>query len=254
MASYATGDRRGTPARRRSVRRLLIGLSFFALGSLGGVVFFQVVVMPWFVLHGAETTVPDLRDMSVDEVAPLLSGAHLEKGEVRGAFHDKVPAGRIVRHAPPPGFKVKQGRAVDLVVSRGREELCVPDLEGESLVHARFLLMQAGLEPGRVRSIHSEDVPASHVIASSPRPGTPLGGRSTVDLLVSEGPEPQRLVMPDLRGQDPDQAAAWLEAAGLRVERRFWPGARSNWPRVTRQNPLPGYPVEEGGTVQLIME
>jgi len=96
-------------------------------------------------------------------------------------------------------------------------------------------------------------VPEGNVIASSPRPGTQLAGRSTVDLLVSKGPAPRLLVMPDLRGHDPDEAAAYLEAAGFEVHQRTWPGRSSEWVRVVDQTPPPGHPIEEGGTVELIL-
>jgi beta-lactam-binding protein with PASTA domain len=245
--------RMGAPVSKRPVTRWLIVLLFVGGGILGGVLFFHTLAMPWFVRHGSETEVPDLRGLSTDEAGPLLAKARLETGTIAEAYHDRVPSGKIVRHVPPPGFKVKQGRAVDLVVSQGPEALRVPALEGESSVHARFLLIQAGLQPGRVRTIRSADVPADHVVASSPQPGTRVGGSSSIDLLVSLGPPPRMLVMPDVRGEDPDAVEASLKEAGFRVEQRFWPGARSEWPRVTDQNPPPGYPVEEGGLIELIM-
>ena len=239
--------------RRPSGRRWIPLLFFLAVGALAGVVFFDLLVMPWFVRHGNETEVPDLRGMTVEESATVLAKAGLKTGTVQEAFHDRVAQGRIVRHSPPPGFRVKQGRAVDIVVSLGHQAVRVPEVEGENLVHARFLLSQAGLQAGEIRTIRSGEVPEGQVIASDPRPGTELAGRTSVDLLVSQGPSARLLVMPDVRGEDADEAAAYLEAAGFRVKRRFWPGSRSEWPRVSDQTPLPGYPVEEGGEVELVI-
>ena len=252
-----TGGQPLAPRRRRRWgRRLLRGtglLALLAVGAGGGVLFFHLAVMPWFVRHGDETAVPDMRGLPAQEIESLLDHAGLHLGNVERAFHAQVPAGRIVRHSPPPGFHVKLGRAVDVVVSLGPEELRVPLVEGENLVHARFLLVQSGLQQGRTRSIYSAEVPEGRVIASHPRPGAFLAGQTSVDLLVSLGPPPQVMVMPDLRGRDPDEATALLEGAGLHVRKRFWPGARSEWPRVAEQSPAPGYPVKAGGTVELTM-
>ncbi len=251
MSGSRTRPHRSTPGGR--TRKWIGALLFVGAGVLAGALFFHLVVMPWFVRHGSDAEVPDLQGLTNREAKETLDRAGLKQGTVAEASHDRVEAGRILRQAPPPGFRVKKGRAVDWVVSLGPQALRVPALEGESIVHARFLLQQAGLQSGEVETTHSDEILPEHVIASNPRPGEAVAERERVDLLVSLGPAPQRFVMPDLRGEDPDKAASYLERAGFRVEQRYWPGAKSEWPRVAEQDPPPGYPIQEGETVRLFM-
>jgi len=222
------------------------------LGAMCGVLFFQLIVMPRIVRHDQEAIVPDLRGLPAAEVEPLLEAQQLRLGLRTEAYNDHIPIGHILRHAPTPGFRVKCGRAVDLVVSLGPEALRVPALEGESLVHARFLLLRAGLQEGRLSHVYSADVASNHIVAASPRPGTPLRGRGSVDLLVSRGASRRLILMPDVRGADVRRAEAFLSAAGFEVGRRRWPGGPVQAPAVVDQTPPPGYPIESGGTVELL--
>lgn len=235
----------------RRLGPLGLALLLTAVGAGGAVLIFQFLVMPTFVRHGQESGVPDVRGLSLTDAEPLLQLAQLRTGWVSHAADDHIPPGRIMRQNPPPEYSVKQGREVDLVVSLGPEELRVPALEGESRVHARFLLARAGLNVGKVRSIRSDEVPADHVVTSSPRPGRGTAGRERIDLLVSTGPIIQQYLMPDLRGQDADQMEAVLKEAGLTVRRRVRPGARTRLGQIVEQTPPPGHPVAGRGIVEI---
>jgi eukaryotic-like serine/threonine-protein kinase len=217
-------------------------------GALAGALAFNLLVMPRFVRHGEETLVPSLHGVPGGEVEARLRAAGLRPGATTRAYDDDVPMGQAARQAPPPGSRVKRGREVDVVISLGTAALRVPDVERESLVHARFLLGQIGLKDGRRRVVRTSDAAVEDVVAANPSPGTPVRGRSTVDLLVSAGPIPQRYLLPDLRGTTVEDASALLEAAGLQVELRA--GARRG-DRVREQAPAPGAPVEAGQTVAL---
>jgi len=235
----------------RSLWSLAVPLLLIAIGGGGAVLVFQFLVMPTFVRQGQDTGVPDVRGLSLTDAEPLLQQAQLRTGLVSNAADEHIPPGRVMRQNPPPDYSVKQGREVDLVVSLGPEEQRVPPLEGESRVHARFLLAREGLNVGKVRSIGSDEVPADHVVTSSPRPGRGAAGHDAIDLLVSTGPILERYLMPDLRGQDADQMEAALIEAGLTVRRRVRPGARTRLGQIVEQSPPPGHPVAGGGIVEI---
>ncbi|MCK4304073.1 MAG: PASTA domain-containing protein [Candidatus Eisenbacteria sp.] len=237
--------------RASTVGRILLRLLLVGLGMVGAVMLFHFVVMPSFVRHRQETQVPDVRGLACEDVRGLLAAPGLELGAITRAVDEHIPVGRILRQSPPPGSRVKKGRHVDVVVSLGPAALDVPELEGESLVHARFLLAREGIERGRVCWVSSATVPRKRVVAASPPPGTPLAGRGTVDLLVSEGVPERRYLMPDLRGMEASSVAEALEAMGLRVHRQVWPGARARTNQVAEQTPPPGYPISAGGTVEI---
>ena len=222
------------------------------LGGLCAGLLFHLVIMPVFVRRGQETVVPDVRGLPLSEVARVLAGAVLAEGSITPIVDEHVAAGRVFRQNPPPEFRVKKGREVNLVISLGPAALRVPQLERESLVHARFLLAREGMAVGHIRTVSSQTVPRDQVVAANPAPGSRLSGRSTVDLLVSAGPHRQRFLMPDLRGWDAGTAERLLEQSGIQVRRKLWPGSRSGMNRVVEQTPPRGYPIEEGGTVEIL--
>jgi len=234
--------------RRRLLRWVQIGA-----GALIGLLLVHFLVMPLFVRHGADTLVPDLRGLPLSSVEGQLAERALVRGDVTRAHDEHIPIGRIVRHNPPAGLRVKEGRGVDFIVSLGPAALRVPPLEGESLVHARFLLEQAGLALGKLRRIALSGQPADRIVATRPRPGTPLRGQAAVDLLVSSEGSPARYVMPAVRGRAPGATAAALRAQGFSVRQRNLPGLGGGDGRILEQTPPAGYPVRRGGTIELIV-
>lgn len=228
-------------------RRLL----WIALGAGGAVVLFHLVIMPIAVRHASDVAVPDLRGLTAAEATVLLQQAALAGGSVNEAVNETQAAGRIFRQSPLPGLRVRRGREVDFVVSAGPATQRVPKLTGDTLFHARFLLEREGIHTGRIRTVTHPNHPADQVLACSPPPGTPLGRRAVVDLLVSSGPPPTRYAMPDLRGLDAEAVKGMLEAAGLRVTRRARPTGGERRDEVVDQTPPPGHPIAAGGTVEL---
>lgn len=235
---------RNASGTRRFVARLVLTL----VGALAGLLVFHLIVMPRFVRHGEEALVPDLRRIPIGEVDERLRAAGLQRGAMTRATDESVPMGQASRQSPPPGARVKRGRAVDIVISLGAETQRVPALEGEGLVHARFLLEQSGLREGRRRTVRTRQQPAEKIVAANPRPGTPVRGRATVDLLVSAGGLPERFLMPDLRGTPIDDAVARLEAGGVHVEAG---GGGRGAGLVRSQSPGPGTMIETGDRVEL---
>jgi serine/threonine-protein kinase len=120
---------------------------------------------------------------------------------------------------------------------------------------ATSTLQGAGYEVS-VSSEPSNDVEAGVVIAQDPDGGAAYESGQTVTILVSEGPEAQE--MPDVTGQDGDEAQAFLEEDfGLEVTQvdadpsdcgAAPPGT------VCIQDPEAGTPVEPGDSATLYVQ
>ncbi|MFC1572455.1 PASTA domain-containing protein [Candidatus Eisenbacteria bacterium] len=239
--------------RRKQILRLLVNLTLAGMGALAAIALYHWGVMPFFVRYGQETSVPDVRGLAVSEISGMLQSSDLTIGRITEAVDEHIPAGRVVKQQPPPGANTKRGRLVDLVVSLGPAALLVPELEGESLVHARFLLAREGVAVGKIRKICCGGVPAQHIIASSPQPGASLTGRTQVDLLMSDGPAPEYLLMPDLRGLEANAVEQVLREAGMQVHRGRRRDRKGQRGLVLEQTPPPGYPIREDGAVDIVV-
>lgn len=242
------GNRRAAARRRAALsgwgRGIWLGLRIVA-GLAIGAALLDRVVMPRVVGHGIDVIVPSVTDRPEELGIALLRDVGLDPGAVEGVADDLVPVGRIVSQDPSAGSRVRPGRRVHLLVSRGSPVREIPLLAGKSLRHARLELSRRGLAAGRVTRLATPVRPEGEVIASRPAAGRLPGADGRVDLLVA-GPSPRPLyVMPDLRGERRQEAAARLREIGIRV---------SHWgshDRVFRQDPGPGSPVRPGMTVLL---
>ena len=199
-----------------------------------------------------QTTVPDLVGMSLEDATAALQEARLKLGGVTTGTAEDAEPDEVLEQFPAAGREVDRGSEVDLVVAQGAT---VPDVVGEAQADAQAILEDAGYEVSVVTE-PSDEVEEGLVIAQDPDAGTELEQGSTVTILVSEGPEAQE--MPDVTGQDGEDAEAFLEEDfGLSVEQvEADPSDCGAVPpgTVCSQDPEPGTPVEPGDSATLFVQ
>lgn len=178
------------------------------------------------VLDGGEVTlvlslgkerydVPKLRGMTEDAAQDALAQGNLAFGESTQQWSEQVPAGQVLASTPKRGTTLRPGTEVDLVVSKGRRPIQVPDFTGRGADKAVEVLEQRGLEASTSEE-HSDDVPEGRVIRQDPA-GTTLHKGDTVALVVSLGPE--LVAVPDgLVASGVEAAEQQLRDLGFEVE------------------------------------
>ncbi|HSO66140.1 MAG TPA: Stk1 family PASTA domain-containing Ser/Thr kinase [Ornithinibacter sp.] len=189
--------------------------------------------------------VPPVVGMTVAEATARIEGVNLKVGKVTEAFDEKTPDGQVVSATPGPGADLKKGAAVAMTVSKGRRPIEVPDFTGKSAETATRELSDLGLEVDATAQENSDTVPKGRVVSQSPRDGTLFRG-DTVTLVVSKGPV--LVDVPDVVGQQVQQARRTLEAAGFTVVIREALGGFFNTVRL--QDPAGGK-APKGSTVTL---
>jgi len=148
--------------------------------------------------------VPDVQGKSLLEAERSLSQSGLRWSVVAERDDDLVPANHVIEQDPPPGETVRQGRSIELTVSRGPRlvEGGVPDVTNIDYRTARVILEGAGLEVGVERRVPHDTVPVDCVVSQNPRAGATAAVGSSVDLEISLGPVP--VLVPDFSGQTLD--------------------------------------------------
>src|SRR5262245_15285950 len=108
----------------RLTHLLGIALTF----AVGGVLLMDWIVMPLYTRHHEEFEMPNIIKMRYeDALLPLEIGDFvLIKEEER--YSDQLPSGYIIEQSPPSHTKVKSGRRVYVVVSRGERRVLMPTL------------------------------------------------------------------------------------------------------------------------------
>jgi len=135
----------------------------------------------------AQSTVPTLVGLSLDEARNALIDAGLQLGEAR-----RVPSeenrNTVTAADPEEGSTVPRDSRVNLSVASGDNE--VPNVQGRSAEEARNILQEAGFQ---VEEREREDgsVAAGTVIDQTPKGGRNARLESTVRIIVAtEPPEP----------------------------------------------------------------
>jgi len=205
-----------------------------------------------FLTRGGEVTVPDFSGM---ELKAALERASREKLGIRisgTGFDQGVPPGHVISQDPGPGIRTRKNRIVHVVVSQGTRTVFVPNLKDRNLRNAELVLIQAGLNLGRVGRTFHPETPLGKAVAQFPAPDLFVPRGTAVNLLLSEGPRPDTYLLPDLTdlpmGEVLDIIRNWGLTPG-RVEEEesavLPPGT------VMAINPAPGSPITEGQSVHL---
>ncbi|WP_026252480.1 Stk1 family PASTA domain-containing Ser/Thr kinase [Streptomyces sp. PsTaAH-124] len=240
-ASAALAPRRSARRPKRMVLTVVVAV-LLVLGVGGGV---------WYINSGQFTKVPPLLAKTEAQARKRLDAAGLDVKDVRHAYSDTVKRGTVISTDPAAGARIRSNDSVTLTVSDGPETVKVPDLKGRPLDAAQRLLKKAGLEPGMVRRAFSEDVAKGSVIGTDPASGTERHAGSAIALTVSKG---SPVDVPDVTGDDLDQAQSELEEAGLKVTiASEQVNSEYDKGQVARQSPAADGQAAEGDTVTLTL-
>ncbi|MDQ2825970.1 MAG: PASTA domain-containing protein, partial [Actinomycetota bacterium] len=131
--------------------------------------------------------VPDVRNRTVESATDALTMAGFQVTP-NSVNSDKTP-GMVIDQAPAAGTRQAKGSTVTLTVSKGVEQIAVPDVRNLREGDAANRLGQTGFRTAS-RNESSDDTAAGTVVRTEPAAGTPLERNATVTLVVSSGPAP----------------------------------------------------------------
>lgn len=190
---------------------------------------------------------PKLTGSTEAQARAAITKAGLIVGAVTQAYDETVPAGSVVSSSQAPGTPLRKGTKVDLVVSKGKQPIPVPDLTGKPQAEAEAALSSAGLTSTVASSEFSDTVPKGSVIKTTPAPGSTAYKGDSVQLVISKGPE--MVTVPRVIDMKSGPAKAKLEADGFTVKfDRFFGGL---FDTVRDQSLRPGSSVKKGSTITL---
>ena len=144
-------------------------------------------------------TVPRLVGLSENDALAALREAGLVLGSTTEEEDPDSDPRTVLDQSPAPGDEVAPGTAVDITVSVGIEQVRVPRVVNFSESNALDTIRNAGLEPSIDARQHSIAVGEGFVISQSPAPGELVDPGTTVEIIISLGPEPE----PEPEPEDP---------------------------------------------------
>ncbi len=216
------------------------------------VLLMNYIVMPVYIRNWSEIKVPDLRGLSQEEAAEVAKKEHVEIVVTDEQFLADVEQGIILDQFPAPNGTAKPGRRVHVIVAAGVPMTHVPFVIGLSSEEAVHDIEAAGLVVVTPGYAFSDSVFENQVIAQLPDSGTVLERESVVELIVSLGQEPRRVIVPDVMDLPHEQARYLILKAGLTigsVEYDRYIGRRKG--AVMNQDPPPRRVMERNDPVHL---
>lgn len=168
---------------KKFLKVIIYLIVLLAIGLISGHLTFELLS------YGKTIVMPDLIGKNLNEAQKLLSSNKLHL-RLDGDEHDiYIPQGHILRQDIPPGNKLKEGREIGIILSKGPRIKDVPDLVGKSLDVADTLLKDKGLKINKIIYVHSGFAEKNIILAQRPEPHE--SGGDLFSVIVSLGKLPE---------------------------------------------------------------
>lgn len=153
-------------------------------------------------------TIPNVVGKSESTAQSELNGLGL-KVDTQTAYSDTVEQGTVISTSPEGGTEIEEEGTVQVIISMGEEKIEVPNIGGQSKNQAETTLNNMGLEPSATEEF-SDSVIQGNVISQEQAVGTKVSKGSTVNFVVSKGPEIITVSMPNVIGMAEESAVSLL--------------------------------------------
>jgi beta-lactam-binding protein with PASTA domain/tRNA A-37 threonylcarbamoyl transferase component Bud32 len=190
--------------------------------------------------------VPDLAGLTVEAAAALLKSKNLKIGRVSEVFSDELEAGLLIDGNPSSGSPVRKDSTIDLVISKGLEQVELSNFQGKTSDQAQSELTAAGLIVSS-KYEYSDSIPIGTVISQTPSDVSTVGKGEKIELVISKGPS--KIFIPNVYSLSKLAATKILEDLGFKVEFKYIAKKKS----VTNVSPKTGTAVTPGSTVTITL-
>ncbi len=194
---------------KKKKRNTIIGIVIAILCIIG-------IAGAVFALSGNEkVTVPDVTGKPIAQARTTLEQAGFKVGTETEVYSSDVSSGNVVSTDPKAGEQAEKGATIKINVSKGTEQVNVPDLKGKSADDAQKALSQAGLNGQQGDTVYSDDVAEGAVASQDTSAGSKANKGDTVVFHLSKGTE--KVSIPNVVGMTQANATTKLESAGFSV-------------------------------------
>lgn len=163
-----------------------------------------------------------------------------------------VEKGYVISQSVDDGTAITKDTAITIVISSGKEMTSVPNVVNYEDSQATTLLEEAGLKVTHGYA-YDDNVEKDHVISSDPVAGTEVEEGSTVKIIISNGKEQKKVVVPNLEGMSEADAAAKLTELNLVGAPTYEYSDTVKEGQVISQDPVVNTEVDDQSTVSYVV-
>ena len=190
--------------------------------------------------------VPALTGLLPDVAAKQLTDGNLVLGTQTESYSFDIPQGAIISTSPKAGEQVKKDTRVDIVVSKGVEQINANSYVGRSGEQALNELSDAGFDVSP-EYVFNEKEMKGIVISQKPEGSQNLPKGSTITLVISKGSE--YVSVPNVQNKTATEATRDLQNSDLKVIVKKIGTKKVK--TVTNISPKAGTKVKRGSTVTI---
>lgn len=136
-------------------------------------------------------TIPNVIDEDSADAEKVLEDEYNLVVEFEEDYSSDISKGKVIESDPVAGSSVQKGSTVKVTVSKGKDtkDVEVPDITEMSEAAAKSAIKSAGLTVGTINSSYSAKIEEGYVISQSYKAGKSVSEGTTIDFVVSMGPE-----------------------------------------------------------------
>ena len=224
-------------------------LSFFIGAILLFAIAFGGSALVSNVLFPQEIQVPNLVGLTEDEAKEEAKKDKL-KLEIKEEFNSEVEKGKVISQDPEyrDNYKIRQKTTINIIISKGIEEVTVPKVIGMKQEDAIKALEDLGLQVEIIEE-NNKKVEEGYVIEQDIKANEKINAGETIKITVSKGTE--KATIPTIVGKSEEEAKTILEGANLKVTVNYEEDSSKQEGIVLKQDPASGKTVDAGSTVTL---
>lgn len=198
--------------RKKNIKiTVLAVVSALAVAVLGGILGFRAI------FYVPEVSVPYIVGKSEEEARKMIEELDLVFKVENREYSSEYDEGEVMEQSQEEGTKLKKNYPIEVVISKGKKEIKVPNLVGKYAIDAAAILADMGLQEGTVKDEYSPTAPSGQIISQNPLADTPAELKDKVDFVISKGPKISTVVMPRLVGSSLESAKIKILQNGLTV-------------------------------------
>lgn len=158
-------------------------------------------------------SVPSLIGLKLNEIEQIKGIDKINIVEVGSQFSEE-PAGTIFMQNPTPDKVVKEGRNINVWISKGEDNFQVPDFINGNLVNVLPILHKNGVRVKKI-TYTTSNLPYNTILATNPAKGNFTEKNDGISFLLSKSNTQSSIEVPDTIGFTLDEATKALTSKGL---------------------------------------
>jgi len=160
-------------------------------------------------------TIPTITGLTPEAAQVTITKFPLTVGTITEVFNSEIPKGFVISTSPTSGSSVKRDTQVNLIVSKGIEQVALINYVGKSGEQALNELTEAGFDVESGYAF-SETTPELAVVSQNPVGGATANKGAKVSILISKGPR-YTFIPKTIITMEANAGKAVLESLGLKV-------------------------------------